>query len=197
MDMQNNLVHWVEPKDWALYRTRVAISRPVWRQLRRELRFLMRCYAFVCAFAVLPCLALVLIPVLQVLEPLQVITILIQTLIASPSLAVFITIIHWLYGIYPVGPERQISFHDLGITALLPSGQQFDWGFGRLCGWRVIERTYKGRVLQILLLQSMDGQYFDGAFALPDDSIRDRVLQILHEKRLPHSTKLEPSWEAE
>ncbi len=112
-------------------------------------------------------------------------------------LAIFITILHWFYGIGPVSPNAKISFRDRGITNQLPNGQQWDRTYRQLCGWTVIEREFKGRILQILLLRLVKGRARSQAIALPDASVRDQVVQILNDKQVPHAPDLKPSWEAE
>jgi hypothetical protein len=187
------LVHWVEPEEWTRYRRRAEMSKPVLCQLRKELWFFMRCYAFCCAFIVLPCLGFILLPWLFLLGPFQVFTISVSSLVAVSVLAMFVTMLHWLYGIDPVRPETKISFRDRGITALLLNGQQWDWSYRQFRGWTVIERESKGRLLQILLLEGRANQV---AFALPDVGVRDQVAQILNERQVPQAPDLKPSWEA-
>jgi hypothetical protein len=192
------LMHWVEPEDWTGYRVRAEISKPVLYQLRKELWFFVRCYTFCCAFIVLPCLAFILLPSLFLLGPLQVLTISISSFPAVSVLAIFITILHWLYGIYPVRPETKISFRDRGITERLLNGQQCDWSYRQCCGWTLIEREFKGRILQILLLKRLvKGRTYNEAFALPDASVRDQVAQILNDQQVPQAPDLKPPWEVE
>lgn len=192
------LVQWTEPQDWARFRTRAAISKPFVYQLRKELWFFVRCYAFCSVFLVLPCLAFVLLPWIFVLGPFQIGAVSIRAVAGASVLAMFITMLHWLYGIFPVGSETKISFRDQGVIVRFPSRQQFVWNYRQFCGWAVIERQFKGRILQILLLKRMvKGRDYDEAFALPDASVRDQVLQILNDRQVPQAPDLAPSWEAE
>ncbi|MGO8688750.1 MAG: hypothetical protein ACLQLG_03880 [Thermoguttaceae bacterium] len=191
------LVHWVEAEDWTRYRLRAEISKPVLYQLRSELWFFVRCYAFCCAFIVLPCVGFLLLPWLFSLGPFQLLTISIPPFLAVSVLAIFITMLHWFYGIGLVRPNAKISFRDRGITNQLPNGQQWDRTYRQLCAWTVIEREFKGRILQILLLRLVKGRVCSQAIALPDAGVRDQVVQILNDKQVPHAPDLKPSWEAE
>jgi hypothetical protein len=102
--------------------------------------------------------------------------------------------LHWLYRIYPVGPKTQISFRDRRITERLPDGQQFDCNYRQFRSWAVIERPFKGHVLQILPLTK--GRTISLAIALRDAIIRDQVVQILNDRHVPQAPDLTPSCEA-
>jgi hypothetical protein len=105
--------------------------------------------------------------------------------------------LHWFYGIDPVRPGTKISFRDRGITSRLPNGQEWDGSYHQVCGWTVVERGFKGRTLQILVLKLlMKGRTYNEAIALPDASVRDQVVQILNDKQVPQASDLKPSWEA-
>ena len=192
------LVHWVEPEGWARYRKHAEKSKPVLHQLRRELRFFLRCYAFLCGYVVVPCLALILLPWLFSLGPLQVVTVSIRILIETSVLAIFITMVHWFHVIHPVPANSEISFRERGITQRFPSRQVRDWSYRQFSGWTIIEREFKGRILQILVLKrAVKGLEYNEAFALPDDSVRDQVAKILNDKQVPQASDVKPSWEAD
>ncbi len=192
------LVHWVEPEHWTRYRLRVAISKPVLYQLRKELWFFVRCYAFCCAFIVLPFLGFLLLPWLFSLGPVQLFIISLSAFRAVSVLAIFITVLHWFDGIAPARPGTKISFRDRGITSRLANGQEWDRSYDQLCGWAVIGREFKGRILQILLLKVLvKGRTYIESIPLPDASVRDQVVQILNDKQAPQASDLKPSWEAE
>ena len=130
------------------------------------------------------------------LRPFELLTVSISTFRAVSVLPIFVTALHWLYGIDPVRPETTISFRDRGITERLLNGQEGDWNYRDFCGWAVIERQSKGCILQILLLNRLvKGRARYEAFALPDASVRDQVVQILNDKQVPQVPDLKPSWE--
>lgn len=195
-ELPKPLLQWTEPEDWPRFRTRVEISKPVLNQFRTELWFFVRCYAFCCVFIVVPCLGIVLLTWLYLSAPFQLVAVFTFDLLAICALAIFITMIHWLYGISPVGPETKISFRDRGISERLLNGQQFDCSYRQFCGWAVIERQFDGHILQILLMRRVEkGGACNQAFALPDAIVRDQVVQILNDRQLPHIPNLKPSWE--
>ena len=73
---------------------------------------------------------------------------------------------------------------EIGVTSVL-----------RLDGNR---EAVQRRILQILLLKRLvKGRAYNVAFALPDASVRDQVVQILNDKQVPQAPDLKPSWEAE
>ncbi len=173
------VVQWVEPEDWPRLRRRAAISKPVLYQLRTELWFFVRCYAFCYAFIVLPFLGFVVLPWLSLLGPFQPVAVFISSFPAVLVLAIFFTMLDWLQGIDPVRRESEISFRERGITMRLFSGQRLRWDYRQFCGWTVIERPFKGNTLEILLLKRLvKGRACNEAFALPDASVRDQMLQI-------------------
>ncbi|HLJ11947.1 MAG TPA: hypothetical protein VKU82_12195 [Planctomycetaceae bacterium] len=190
------LVQWVEPEDWSRLRRRAEVSKPVLYQLRTELWCFVRCFAFCRAFIIV-CPGLLLLSWIFTLAPFQFFDFSVRCLAGASFLASIFTLLHWLDRINPVRPETIISFRDRGITSRLPSGQEFSWNYRQLCGWAVIERQFRGRPLQILLLRRLEkGQACDEAIALPDATIRDQVLQILKDRQVPQAPDLKPSWEA-
>lgn len=196
-ELPRPLVQWVQPEDWTRFRTRVEISKPVLYQLRTELWFFVRCYAFCCAFFVVPFLGFVILPWLYLAGPFQLVAVCILSFRAASVLTIFITTLHWLYGIYPICSETKISFRDQGITERLPNGQQFDCNYRQFFGWAMIERPFKGQLLQILLLKRLvKGRTFSLEIALPDANTRDQVVQILNDRHVPQAPDLKPSWEA-
>lgn len=174
------LVRWLEPEDWARYRTHVARSKPIAARLRREARFFARCLGVL----VLPWLVLQLLHIPTSSAQLHLALSVVTTL--------FFTLIHWLNATYPVH-TTEISFRDNGITRLADK-QDWDWNYTRFCSWAVIEREFQGRMLQILLLQSPAD---DVALALADADVRDRAVRILRDKHLPELPELKPSWEGD
>lgn len=196
-ELPKPLVQWVQPEDWTRFRMRAEISKPVLYQLRTERWFFVRCNAFCCAFIFVPFLGFVIFPLLYLAGPYQLVAVCISSFLAPSVLAIFITMLHWLDGIYPARSETKISFRDRGITERLPNGQHLDCNYRQFCGWAVIERPFKGHLLQILLLKRLvKGRTFSVAIALPDATIRDQVVQILNDRHVPQSPDLKPSWEA-
>ncbi len=188
------LVQWVEPEDWTRFLTRAEITKPVFYQLRTELWFFVRCYAFCCAFIVVPFLGFVLL-IFFGWGPFLLVAVSIRPFAAVFFLAVIFTMLHWLYRIFHT-PAEKISFRDRGITKRNPSGQLFVWNYRQFCGWSVIEMQFEGHVLQILLLkQLVKGRAYNEAFALPDASVRDQVVQILNDRQVPQVSDIKPSWE--
>jgi hypothetical protein len=178
------LVHWTEPEDWARYRTRVAITS---FRLVKELWFFLRCFAVLfCAWLPLGLLQLW-------CYQLSIVSFPIHSVVVLSIAALFITALRWLYIGMPVRPSNKISFRDNGITELLLNGQDGNWNYRDFSAWNLIDREFHGRVLQILLLKT---RRYEISFALPDDGVRDRVVQILTEKQVPHVADLKPSWEA-
>ncbi|MDB5387461.1 MAG: hypothetical protein JWM11_3107 [Planctomycetaceae bacterium] len=195
-ELPEPLVQWAEPEDWTRFRIRTEISKPVLYQLRTELWFFVRCYAFCCAFIVVPFLGFVLLPWVYAAGPVQLVTVSISCFGVGSVLAIFITLLHWLYGIYPVRPETKVSFRDRGITCLLLNGQKCHWNYREFCGWTVIERHFKEHILQILVLKRVSkGQACNVEFALPDVVVRDQVSQLLNDRQVPNASDLKPSWE--
>ncbi|MCY2977267.1 MAG: hypothetical protein NTU79_01200 [Planctomycetota bacterium] len=137
------------------------------------------------------------LPWLYLAGPFQLVAVCIFSFRAASVLTIFITMLHWLYGIYPVRSETKISFRDQGITERLPNGQQFDCNYRQFFGWAMIERPFKGHLLQILLLKRLvKGRTFSLEIALPDANIRDQVVQILNDRHVAQAPDLKPSWEA-
>ncbi|MBI3864150.1 MAG: hypothetical protein HY290_19885 [Planctomycetia bacterium] len=191
------LVQWEQPEDWARFRSRTEISKPVLYHLRTELWFFVCCYAVCCAFLIV-CGGLLLLLCIFMFEALPLAAVSVRALVGASILAIIFTPLHWLDRIYPVPPETKISFRDRGITARMPSGQLFNWDYRQFCGWAVVERQFKGHVLQILVLkQLVKGRAYTHEFAFPDASVRDQVLQILNDRHVPQAPDLKPSWEAE
>lgn len=190
---RGRLLQWVEPEDWSRLRSRAETSKPALYQLGTELWFFVRCFAFWVAFIIV-CPGLVLL--FWLAPPLQFFDFSIRCLAGASFLASVFTVLHWLFRINPVPPETIITFRDRGITSRFPSGQELSWNYRQLCGWALIERQFKGRPLEILLLRLEKGRACDEAIALPDATVRDQVLQILMDRQVPQAPDLKPSWEA-
>ena len=105
--------------------------------------------------------------------------------------ALFFTSLHWLNAAYPVHPT-EISFRDKGITQFFGK-QTLYLNYADFSGWAVVERQYEGRILHILLLK---GRRRVAEFARPDATTRDRLARLFHEKQIPPSPNLRPSWES-
>jgi hypothetical protein len=109
----------------------------------------------------------------------------------SIPVTLFFTSLHWLNATYPARATK-ISFRDHGITQL--SGKQTrDLNYRDCSGWTVVERQFEGRVLQILLLQRRS---YVVEVVLPDTNTRERLVQLFHDKQIPHAPDLKPSWES-
>ena len=169
---------WVEPADWPHYRTHYVVSKPFLPRLAKAFWFFVRCFGVI----LLPWLLLQLfqLPTISTAGFLWLVI----------PVVLFFTSLHWLNATYPVQPT-EISFRDKGITRFFGK-QTWDLNYADFSGWALVERQFEGRVLRILLLQ---GRTRVIAFALPDSSTLDRLVEILHDKRLPQLPDLKPAWE--
>lgn len=172
------ILRWVEPKDWPHYRTHLVTSKPLLHRLAKALWFFIRCLGIIFLPWLLLCLFQ--LPTASFAEFLGL----------SISVTFFFTLLHWFNATYPVH-STEISFRDKGITQFFGK-QDFDSNYHNYSGWAVIERPFEGRILYILLLK---GRTRVIAFALPDTSTRDRLVQLLIDKKLPQLTDLKPAWE--
>ena len=86
----------------------------------------------------------------------------------------------------------KINIRDRGIT-VSNDKQSWDWSYHDFSGWTVIERPFEESVLHIVLLKRPTCVV---AFALPDSSARDRLVQIFQDKKIFESPALKPSWES-
>ncbi len=177
------ILRWKEPEEWARYRTHLYTSRPLLARFRKLLWFFVRCLGIIFApWFLLRCLGVYGMPKETTAD-------------GYPWLGIvvtfFFTSLYWRSSKYPVG-SNEISFRDNGLT--YTNGKQFaDWGYRDISGWSMIERPFEGHVLHILLLKARADV---AAFALPDTNIRDRLVQLLHDKKIPQSPDLMPSWES-
>ncbi len=172
------ILRWREPDDWAHYRTFLFTSKPLFPRLAGAFWFCVRCLAII----ILPWLVLLLcgVPTAPAVEYLSL----------GLAVTLFFTSLHWLNAAYPVHAS-EISLRDNGITQFFGK-QTMDWNYDQFSGWAVVEKQFEGRVLLFLLLQSRTGVRTS---ALPDSNIRDRLVQILHDKKIPQVPALRPSWE--
>ncbi|MCX6903488.1 MAG: hypothetical protein NTW03_08425 [Verrucomicrobia bacterium] len=173
------IISWVEPEDWPRYRTHLVVSKPLLPRLARALWFLARC--FVILFLPWLLLRLFRVPTAPAAEYFWL----------STGVTFFFTCLHWLFATYPARATT-MSFRENGVTQL--SGKQTrDLSYRDCSGWEMVERQFEGRVLHILLLQWRN---YVTEVALPDTGIRDRLVQLFHDKRIPQSPGLKPSWES-
>lgn len=169
---------WTESEIWPRYRTHLVVSKPLLPRLGRAAWFFTRC---ICVF-VIPWLLLN----YSNLDDKSALGFICLVLVVG----LFFTLLHWLYSKYP---ERitKVSFSSRGIMQL--SGKQtFSFGYRDFSAWNVIERHFDGSVLLILLLQHPK---FVFRVSLPNTETRDRLMQLLETKNLPHSSSLAPPWE--
>jgi hypothetical protein len=179
------ILRWNEPEEWPRYRTHLATSKPLLPRLGKALWFFVRCFGII----LLPWLFLSLFRVPT--APAAGYSCL------AAAVSVFITLIyHWWATIWPVH-GTEISFRERGITQFFGK-QTLDLNYADCFGWTVVERQFEGRTLHILLLQGRTwrGHTHVWEFALPDTNIRDRLVQIFHDKQIPQSPALKPSWES-
>jgi hypothetical protein len=173
------ILRWTEPKEWPRYRTHIVTSKPLLPRLAKALWFFVRCFGLF----LLPWL------LLQLFQ--------LPTITATGFLwlcipiTLFFTSLHWLNAAYPVH-TTEISCRDNGITQFFGK-QTADWNYHQFSGWAVIERQFEGSIIHIMVLK---GSRRVLAFALPDTSIRDRLVELFHGKKIPQSPDLKPSWEA-
>jgi hypothetical protein len=179
VELPSPRLHWVEPNEWADYRTHLARSKPTSRRIGDEMSFFSLCLGFI----LFPWLVLRLAQLPTCTPP----GILGVSLLAGS----FFTVLHWLRATHPVRPTR-ISFRDSGVTQVFCNGQKREWNYHCLCGWAVIERSFEERTLHILLLKD---RLRVVSIALPDVGVRDMAVQILSDKRVPQVSNVEPSWE--
>lgn len=172
------ILHWVEPKDWPRYRTRLVTSKPLVLRLAKAPWFFVRWFGiFILPWLLLQLFQLPTSPA-------------VGYFCLSAVIALFFTLLHWLNAIWPVH-STEISFREKGITQFFGK-QEMDWNYHDFSGWAVIERQFEERVLHILLLKSRARVV---ALALPDTNTREGIVQIFHDKQIPHSPDLRPSWE--
>ena len=179
------ILRWNEPEEWPRYRTRLATSKPLLPRLGKAMWFFVRCFGII----LLPWLLLSLFRVPTAPTA--------GYICLAAAVSIFITLIyHWLATIWPVH-GTEISFRERGITQFFGK-QTMDLNYADCFGWTVAERQFEGRILHILLLQSRTwrGRTHVWEFALPDTNIRDRLMQIFHDKQIPQSPALKPSWES-
>ncbi len=173
------ILRWVEPADWPRYRTHLVVSKPLLPRFAKALWFFVRCFGFI----ILPWLLLNLfqLPTVSVAGFLGL----------SIPVTLFFTSLHWLNTIHPAR-ATEITFRENGITQL--SGKQTrDLNYGDCSCWDVVERPFEQRVLHILLLQ---WRTYVVEVALPDINTRDRLVKLFHDKRIPQTSNLKPSWES-
>jgi hypothetical protein len=173
------ILRWVEPEDWPRYRTHLVVSKPLLPRLAKALWFFVRCFGII----LLPWLLLHLFQLPTIPAS--------GFLWLSIPVTLFFTSLRWLNATYPAR-ATEVSFRDHGITQL--SGKQTrDLNYRDCSGWDVVERQFEERVLHILLLQ---WRTYVVEVALPDINTRDRLVQIFHDKQIPQSPDLRPSWES-
>ena len=172
------ILRWVEPADWPRYRTHLVVSKPLVPRLAKALWFFVRCFGIF----FIPWLLLCFFGMTA--EPIFFFS---ASILGTLLITLFY---HWLATIWPVHPT-EISFREKGITQFFGK-QTWDLNYADFSGWAVVERQFEGRILHILLLKGRS-RIFE--FALPDANARDRLVQIFHDKQIPHSPNLKPSWE--
>ena len=172
------ILRWVEPADWPRFRTHLVVSKPLSHRLAKALWFYVRCFGIILSPWLL--LHLFQLPTISVTGFLW---------LAIP-VALFFTSLYWLHATYPVHPT-EISFRDNGITQFFGK-QTWDINYAEFSGWAVVERQFEGRVLHILLVQ---GRTRVIVFALPESGTRDRLVQLLQDKKLQQLPDLKPAWE--
>lgn len=170
---------WKEPIEWPRYRTHLAKSKPLLLRFVKALWFFARCFGIL----FIPWLLLRLFHV----PTAPAVGYLCLVVVVASLITLFY---HWLATIWPVHCT-EISFRDNGITQFFGK-QTADWSYRHFSGWAIIDRKFEERVFFILLLQ---GRYRIFALAVPDTDIRDRLVQILHDKKIPQSTELKAPWE--
>lgn len=177
------ILNLVEPKDWPRYRTHLVVSKPLFPRLAKALWFFLRCFSiFVIPWLLFSFVQLRTIPAFF----------LCASVFGMLLIAFVITFFyHWLATIWPVF-SKTISVRDKAFT--VTNGKQtWDLSYADFAGWAVVERQFEGHILHILLLQR-GSRVFE--FALPDTVTRDQLAQLLHDKLIPHSPDLKPSWES-
>lgn len=173
------ICRWLEPADWPRYRTHLVVSKPLLPRLAKVVWFSARCLGVI----LFPWLLLQLIhlPTASISGYLWV---------AIPATS-FFTLLYWLSAAYPVH-VTEISVRERGITKF--NGKQTgDWNYADFCGYEVVERPFEGRTLHILLLKRPKWSL---EIALPGAAIREQLVRLLEDKKIPHSSDLKPSWES-
>ncbi len=173
------ILRWKEPIEWPRYRTHLVESRPLLPRLVKALWFFVRCFAIF----LIPWLLLRLFRVPTAPA--------VGYVCLAVAGAFLITLFYqWLANVWPVHCT-EISFRDNGITQFFGK-QTADWNYHQFSGWGIVEKEFEGRTFSILLLQ---GRSRIVALAIPDTDIRDRLVQILHDKKIPQLPDLKPPWE--
>lgn len=168
----------VAPADWPRYRTHLVTSKPLLPRLAKALWFFIRCLGII----YLPWLLLHLsgIPTVSFAGFIGL----------SISAATFFTCVYWLYKTHPARYSK-ITIRPNGITEL-HGKQTWNWSYRDFSGWAMVERLFEGRILYILLLKRPKHVV---TFVLPDAGTRDRFVQLLRDKNIPHLPELQPPWE--
>jgi hypothetical protein len=174
------ILRWNEPEEWPRFRTRLAKSRPLLPRLVKALYFFSRCFAIFYIPWLL--LRLLRVPTASAVSYVSL----------AAAVAFLITLVYnWLATIRPAHCT-EISFRDNGITQFFGK-QTVDWHYHHFSGWAMLEKEFEGCTFFVLLLQ---GRSRILSFAIPDSNIRDRLVQILHHKKIPQSSDLKPPWES-
>jgi hypothetical protein len=177
-ELPEPILHWIEPVDWPRYRTKLVTSRPGRLRLARELWFFARCLAII----TIPWMILHFFGYADAPS---------SYLPLALAVSFFFTWLHW-YGVIHPASRKVLKFRINGIT--IHYGKQFaDYTYQAVSGWTIVERSFDGRALNILLLEIRNRKV---PCALPDAETRDRVAQILGDKHVPPNPSLKPSWEA-
>ena len=179
-DLTKPKLRWVEPEAWSRYRKSLNVSKPLFSKLAGGLWCFSRC------------ISIVMLPWL-LLRAFQLPTISVAGYVGlSVSFALWVTWLRWFSLNHPVF-VAEISFREKGISRF-QGKQTADWKYQDFSGWCVIERSFEGSDLSILLLKQ-NGSGSVREFALPDNDTRVQTVKLLNEKNVPQTPDLMPSWE--
>jgi len=168
------ILKWREPEAYELYRTHLVVTaQPLARRIFKLLAF--NCYWF--------------FPGLLVLwffhQPLG------EFLIIGSVAGLLFAWLYW-YNMHHPARCGEISFHHSYIYE--KSGKQsFSVKYQDISGWALIERTFEGQPIHVLLLKCH--QDFIRSWALSEDVRHEPLVQLLHDKHIPEVPELKPSWE--
>jgi hypothetical protein len=166
------VLSWDESEIYQSYRRRLVAHKPLWRRVGRSVIF----------FGVWFLPGYLLLSLLRIPVESYVAT-------ALPA-ALVLTLMDWMFFHFPVCGSR-VGLYEEKIGIRRPK-QFTSIGYGKIAGWRMIERKDQNCILHLLTIQ---GPKRVLTWAIPNVETRDQAAQILSEKVGPQSVELKPQWE--
>lgn len=163
-ELPEPILHSVEPAEWPRYRSHLVTSSPLAPRAAWILWFFVKCFGII----IIPWIILRLCGLAG--SPLSYLPL-------AATVSFLFTVLRWYGAIHPAS-QKALTFRAHGIT--LRYGKQFaDYYYEDLVGWNIVQRSFDGQTLDVLLLRV---RKWEVAFAFPDTETRDRTTQILREK---------------